>query len=366
MDSQLSRRGFFKKAGSAGLLGAAGLAGFQQIAKAQGAGLPQSCANLPFGLSREDLVHLFIGPWRGLRAVLEKKVIDLHAHPFGVIQRWGEKAPVIKTGEEVVNFVEDMIESMNIHGIAKQCVQPPQLAWAVPYGEYFKAVSKYPDRLIPFADQRVGETRKERVAMASGKRRPSDQKAAAEILRARLKQGAKALGESVVSEEDPDPVMQVAMEFDVPLLLGGKNGKMRWPEGVSGYSIRDVTNIASIASKYPDAKIICADAGGKSFINGAGWDAIAIMSTYPNVYLEMGGGPVELIDAAVYHVGAERVLFGSDWGNPGMKFPWPPGDRDDYTHWRNLNVIALSNTTEAQKDMILYKNAARLLKIKMD
>jgi len=35
----------------------------------------------------------------------------------------------------------------------------------------------------------------------------------------------------------------------------------------------------------------------------------------------------------------------------------------EYLHWRNLNAVALSNTSEAQRELILYKNAARLLKL---
>ena len=45
-------------------------------------GHPQNWGSLPLGLTREDLVHLYEGPWRGLRAVVEKKVIDFHGHPF--------------------------------------------------------------------------------------------------------------------------------------------------------------------------------------------------------------------------------------------------------------------------------------------
>ena len=88
-----------------------------------------------------------------------------------------------------------------------------------------------------------------------------------------------------------------------------------------------------------------------------------ILATYRNVYLEIGAGPVELIDAAVRHAGADRILFGSDWARPDPRNYLPPADRDGYLHWRNLNAVALSNTSEAQRELILYKNAARLLKL---
>ena len=353
MAGRLSRRDFFK-AGGSGLLGAAGFASFPPTAT------PQNWGSLPLGLTREDLVHLYEGPWRGLRAVVEKKVIDFHGHPFQptkqALTEQGNEA--FSARQELTDFTDDLIQSMDIHGIAKQCLMPPKLAWSVPYREFQEAVSRYPDRLILFCDPRTGDTRQERMAMGPkdrfGVENPT---AAAEILRARLRQGAKAIGEITFTQTDHKkafPIVELAMEFDVPVFFGVRAGR---------YAERSPAYVGEIASAYPQAKIVLGDAGGKNFMYGGGWEAVIILATYANVYLEIGAGPVELIDAAVKHAGADRILFGSDWGRPDPRNYLPPADRDGYLHWRNLNAVALSNTSEAQRELILYKNAARLLKL---
>ena len=353
MTGKRSRRDFLK-AGASGLLGAAGLAGLPSAAQSQNGG------QLPFGLTREDLVHLYEGPWRGLRPVIEKKVIDFHGHPFQPTRQALTEAgnEAIAARQELTDFTDDLIQSMDIHGIAKQVLMPPKLAFSIPYREFQQAVSRYPDRLILFCDPRTGDTREERMAMAPkdrfGVENPA---AAAEILRSRLRQGAKAIGEITFTQTDYKkafPIVELAMEFDVPVFFGVRAGR---------YAERSPAYVGEIAAEYPQAKIVLGDAGGKSFLYGGGWEAVIILATYPNVYLEIGAGPVELIDAAVKHAGADRILFGSDWGRPDPRNYLPPADRDGYLHWRNLNAVALSNTSEAQRELILYKNAARLLKL---
>ena len=348
-----SRRDFFK-AGGRGLLGAAAWASLPSIAAAQ------DWSSLPLGLTREDLVHLYEGPWRSLRAVVEKKVIDFHGHPFQPTKQalTQHENEVLAARQELTDFTDDLIQSMDIHGIAKQCLMPPKRAWSVAYREFHESVSRYPDRLIPFCDPRTGDTREERMAVPLSNRFGLENpQAAVEVLRARLRQGAKAIGEVTFTQIDYKkafPIVELAMEFDVPVFFGVRAGR---------YAQRDPGYVGEIAREFPGAKIVLGDAGGKTFLHGGGWEAVLILATYENVFLEIGAGPVELIDAAVQHAGADRILFGSDWGRPDPRNFLPPHDRDAYLHWRNLNAVALSRTSEAQRELILYKNAARLLKL---
>jgi predicted TIM-barrel fold metal-dependent hydrolase len=350
----LSRRGFLGTAGGCGLFGAA----FGSTPAAA----QQDSTCLPLDLSREDLVHLFEGPWRGLGAVVEKKVIDVHGHPYQLAQepRTAADEPAIRARHDYKDFTEDLLESMDVHGIAKQCLAPPKVAWPVTYGECWEAVSKHPDRFIALCDPRPGATRQERMSLSSEQRYGFDNpKMAADVLRTRLKQGARGIGEVTFTQVDAKvafPIVEVALEFDVPILFGVRSG---------GYADRSPGYIGEIAAQFPKAKIILGDAGGKTFIHGGGWDAVILMSAHDNVHLEIGGGPVELIDAAVKHVGAERILFGTDWSRPHPRNSLPPSARDAYLHWRNLNAVALSRTTDAQKDQILFRNAARLLKLEV-
>jgi predicted TIM-barrel fold metal-dependent hydrolase len=358
-----SRREFIKKVGSAGVLAATGgaVGGFESLARGQS----YPSANI----SREDLVHLFEGPWRGLRAVIERKVIDLHSHNFQPIRQGLTQASMneLSKRQENKDFTDDMIEAMDTYGIATSCVSPPKMASSIPYSQFAEAVRRYPGRLIAFCDARGGNTREERLAISSGRYGGTDLfglddgKKAAAVIRTRLRDGAKGIGEinytrmpaaEVVARVSP--VVEVAEEFDVPILFGARSGE---------YAERDPTYIAPIAEKFPKAKIIVGDSGGKGFLYGGGWQAIIMAATYTNLFLEIGGAPVEEIDLAVKNLGAERVVYGCDWGRPDPRPYLPPGHRDSYLHWRNLNAVALSNTSEAQRDLILYKNAARLLKL---
>ena len=67
--------------------------------------------------------------------------------------------------------------------------------------------------------------------------------------------------------------------------------------------------IASLAQKVPAAQIILAHMGGYYHVD----DAIAAAERHPNLYLETSAMPFPgKIREAVQHIGAERVLFGSD------------------------------------------------------
>ena len=357
MTTRASRRDFFRSVGAAALLGGGGAGGGVPAAARLQAHDP-NC--LPLGLTREDLVHLLEGPWRGLRAVIEKKVIDVHGHPFQLAKEAATPADdaSLRATHQYADFTEELLESMDLHGIATQCLSAPKVAYPITYNEFWSAVSRHSDRFLAFCDPRLGETREERIPLSPAKRYGFDNpKLAADTLRTRLKQGARGIGEVTFTATDTKlafPIVEVALEFDVPLLFGVRAG---------GYADRAPSYIGEIARQFPRAKIILGDAGGKTFIHGGGWEAVILMSGHDNVYLEIGGGPVELIDAAVKHVGAERIVFGSDWSRPYPRRYLPPSARDAYLHWRNLNAVALSNTTEAQRDLILYKNAARLLKL---
>ena len=72
--------------------------------------------------------------------------------------------------------------------------------------------------------------------------------------------------------------------------------------------------------------------------------------------------PVKSAIEAVKGIGAERVIYGSDWNRPEMKAYGPFHTRACFQHWWVLNEIAMADITEEQRDMILYKNALRLLK----
>ncbi len=335
MSNEPLRRDFLKKIGSIPCLGALGLAAFESSAWAQyPGGIPQPGA-VP-QITREDLVQLFVGPWQKLRAVIEKKVIDIHCHLGN------------RNGEE-------LLRSMDIHGIGKGILAKSKASVrnGISYEDDLRTVAGLPPgRLFMWTQPDNYDF--------------TDPQRAADQVYSRLQEGAKGIGElnvtglrREVNLEDHYPTMEVAEALDVPVFYGTRAG---------AGAERETGNIGTLAAKFPRVKMIIGDAGGADYAHGGGWEAIVMAGSYPNLHLEIGRAPVEIIDGAVKYMGPERVIFGTNFTRLnlyGSGSEPPDATTAGSKHWRNLNAVALSNTSEAEKDLILYKNAARLLKLDM-
>jgi len=352
MGKPLLRRDFLKRVGSLPCLGALGLAAFESSARGQSyGGIPQPGA-VP-EITREDLVQLFVGPWRKLRAVIEKKVIDVHCHIGSTPERAAE-----------------LIRSMDMHGIGIGIVPKAKatVLEGITHEEDLQTFAKLPPgRLYRWTQPDNYDF--------------SDPKRAADQVQQRLQEGAKGIGELNITGywywpmpervrlglepreyhevrlEDYYPTMEVAEALDVPVFFGVRAG---------AGAERETGNVGKLAAKFPRVKVILGDAGGADYAHGGGWEAIVMGGNFPNLHLEIGRAPVEIIDGAVKYMGPERVVFGTNWTrlNPYRSGSQrPDATTAGSTHWRNLNAVALSNTSEAEKELILYQNAARLLKL---
>jgi hypothetical protein len=85
--------------------------------------------------------------------------------------------------------------------------------------------------------------------------------------------------------------------------------------------------------------------------------AFDLMEEYGNVYADTSWQPAEVIGEAVRRVGAERILFGTDWPFVGNNYS--VGLR------RIQDCLRAGTMTEEQSRMILGENAARLFKIQV-
>lgn len=83
--------------------------------------------------------------------------------------------------------------------------------------------------------------------------------------------------------------------------------------------------------------------------------AIDLMEQYPNVYTDTSWQPAEVIGEAVRRVGAERILFGTDW--PIV------GNNHSVGLARIRDCVECGLITESQSALILGENAAKLFKI---
>lgn len=102
-------------------------------------------------------------------------------------------------------------------------------------------------------------------------------------------------------------------------------------------------DVASLAQRHPNAKLICGHAGGN-------WElGIRAIRPYKNILLGTAGcdPTVGLVEMAVRELGADRIIFGSDAG--GRSFS------------SQLSKIVGAGLSDQQQRMILGGNLRRLL-----
>lgn len=107
----------------------------------------------------------------------------------------------------------------------------------------------------------------------------------------------------------------------------------------------DPSDIAWLAERHPDTKILMAH------LTAGGIRGVLDIQPHQNVSVDTSGSPpvAGLVEYAVEKLGPERVLFGSDF--PVRDFAC------------QLGRVEGANLTPRDREMVLGKNAARLLKL---
>lgn len=301
------------------------------------------------------------GPWRNLRAVKEKRVFDVHCHSWGLIP--GHEGPQDNTSE--------LIKEMDYYGIAQVVLSPSRVAYETIMAN---DVVPHPDRFIRASGLPTNATQ--------GKQLTPD--LLAELYREALERdGCKMVGEVAgtalqnlqirYSVSELKPIIDVVRKYNVPILLhtgwSAGAGHIKPGQDMREYleaAARLIRNwpdyVGALLAEYPDVKFILGHIGGPLAIPD-GHEALRLLFWHDNACVDTSTSPGEIISEAVRGVGAERVMFGSDWNSPGLLETGPFHLRAVYTHWWNLNNIANAGLTEDQRDWVLYKSARKLLKL---
>ncbi len=142
--------------------------------------------------------------------------------------------------------------------------------------------------------------------------------------------------------DDPrqDAVSQVAAELDIPIVWHAWYKQSERYENES-----DAGHIARLAKRNPSTKYVMAH------MTGVGWRGILDVAGLPNVWVDTSGGwpESELVEYAVRQLGPDRIVFGSDYVGR------------DYAV--QLGRVLGARISDEDKEKILWKNAARLLKL---
>ncbi|MGC8577349.1 MAG: amidohydrolase family protein [Thermoproteota archaeon] len=245
-------------------------------------------------------------------------IVDSHVHlKHGDIMRT-EYSP------EVIVKVMDEV------GIDKSVVFAMSTSTSKSIEMALEARKKFPDRLIPYV-----------YAI------PSYEKIIIKEIEAAITElGFKGIkihaGECTLAEYVTDPVVNLAEKLGVPCLI----------DCMGRYS-----DIERIAKKFPEAKIIVAHLG-KYLCNDEALieKFIELATTYKNVYLDASGvSLVHKIKEAVYKVGSDRVIFGTDG----------PHEEPSLVQFakNEINKIRSLGLDRKDEEAIMGGNIAKLLKI---
>jgi len=320
--------------------------------------------------SRPDLIKLKSmppppeaanGPWQNLRAVKEKKVIDFHTHTYETpVQGTNYKEEAhMHDIDQWSDFTEGLIESMNHHGVALSALTPAFVPYETVAETSFKA---HPDRFIRMTS---GLTRRTKGAAEVS---PAEM---AELYREQFEAGAKGIGETNFmlgvrgnyTVKDLKPVIDLVLERDAPVLLHtGWGVAGQRPDQHYKAAWRWAEDMGSLFSAYPEVKFVLGHTGGVIETPDAR-EAIRLAYSFDNTYCEVSKSPASIITAAVKGVGAERVLFGSDWNRVEPQTYGPLSQGYIFQQWYTLNHVAQADITEDERDQLLYKTARTLLKL---
>ncbi len=135
-----------------------------------------------------------------------------------------------------------------------------------------------------------------------------------------------------------DLIMELAGQMGVPVLHHSWYKATQW-----AYNESSPVEIADLARRHPNTNIIMAH------LAGVRWRGVLDVKNCPNVYIDTSGGISEagLVEYAVQELGAERILFGSDW--PLRDFAVQKAR------------VSGASITDDQKALIFGGNAKRLL-----
>lgn len=226
---------------------------------------------------------------------------------------------------------EDIIKTIDANGIDMAAISQLTKDYRDDVRQVATAVRDYPNRIIGFAHID-----------------PHSHDACAEIDKAVEDLGMKGiklhpgLDGFAIHDEIVYPVMERAQDLKVPVLTHAG-----W-SGIGGGCIyAQPLDVLYLAELYPKVCVIMAHLGQPDNY----WpSAIKAAKKADNIILDVSTFCIpHVIEKAVRDVGAERVIFGSD-------FPWTFQSLE-------LQKIRLLKITENEKAMILGQNALRILRM---
>lgn len=301
-------------------------------------------------------------------------IIDSHTHAFGnknsrlaghVKKRrdavlFSKKNPELfhEHWKHIEDLTELLLEDMDANGIGKAALMPavgetPELVAS--------AVKRHPDRFFGLFMPGYGDfypaCEPDRAPYA-----PDLNKFADNVKHWVRDLGLRGLGEFAVRtfsrESAPDriakdlmPVMEIIDEFKIPVMV-----PTAWTQYATPLYHGLPLFVDDLAERFREIPFILTKMGrGYSYIFEM---CLGLATKHDNVFLDTVHAPSSHVTRAVREVGADRIMFGTDWDWTWRELELPEG-----LYKRGISVIEQSEISDDDKEWILGKTCAEVFKV---
>jgi predicted TIM-barrel fold metal-dependent hydrolase len=301
-------------------------------------------------------------------------IIDTHVHIYSY-PSFRDLSKYIRTMEDAVAFrtrhpdlykcnlieapidsTDELIADMDNNGVDFALVQAR--AGYVSNDMVAAAAMRHPDRMVALA--RVGHDQE-----AAGYHEdpgPVRETAPEELERALSTLGMRGIGEvflrSLTNHTNPekiakdlDGIMRVAERHEVPVQF-----PTAWSQFPGGLFYGDPLWADEVAGRHPNVPVILTKMGRS--ITRYFDTAMAVAMRNVNVYFDVVGTSPQHLRFAIDKLGAERIMFGTDWSTTWRWLSVP-----DTLHRVRMKVLDDARLTHEERAQILWKTAARLFRL---
>ena len=152
---------------------------------------------------------------------------------------------------------------------------------------------------------------------------------------------------------DMKPFMDVAAKYELPVQF-----PTGWTQFPGGMFFADPVWADEIAGRYPQVPVILTKMGrGLHHFE----TALSIAMRNVNVYFDTVGTIGEHVRIAVDTIGADRIMFGSDWS---ATWRWLSDPSDLYT--MRMKILDDANLSPTEREQIEWKTASKVFKLGLE
>jgi uncharacterized protein len=301
-------------------------------------------------------------------------IIDSHVHIFSY-PSFRDLSKYIRTMEDAIAFrtrypdlyncnlteapidsTDELIADMDKNGVDFALVQAR--AGHVSNDLVARAAKRHSSRMVALA--RVGHDQEAAGYLEDPG--PVREKAPAELERALTTLGMHGVGEifvrALTNEIHPEKIakdlsgiMLVAEKHQAPIQF-----PTAWSQFPGGLFYGDPVWADEVAGRHPKVPVILTKMGRSI---GRYFDTVmSVAMRNVNVYLDVVGTSPQHLRFAIDKLGAERILFGTDWSTTWRWLSVPAT-----LHQIRMKVLDDAKLTPAECERILWKNAAALFKL---